>query len=78
MDFDLTGVKMANTLLKRYNIQPLFLTDGRFGTINYGAKDISDYIEINGTTETLKLINQCKYDRSNRLASNSYSSNDSK
>jgi len=78
MDFDLTGVKMANTLLKRYNIQPLFLTDGRFGTKDYGAKDISDYIEVNGTTETLKLINQCKYDRSNRLASNSYSSNDSK
>ena len=60
---------MANTLLKRYNIKPLFLTDGRFGTINYGAKDISDYIEINGTTETLKLINQykeSKYDNINR------------
>jgi hypothetical protein len=36
------------------------LTNGRFGTKNYGAKDISDYIEINGTTEALKIINQCK------------------
>lgn len=60
MDFDLTGVKMANTLLKRYNIQPLFLTDGRFGTRDYGAKDISDYIELNGPSKALEIINQCR------------------
>lgn len=60
MDFDLTGVKLANSLLKRYNIQPFFLTDGRFGTIDYGAKDISDFIEINGTSKALEIINQCK------------------
>ena len=56
MDFDYTGIKMANNLFKKYNIQPLFLTDGRFGSKDYGAKDVSDYYQINGYNITLNLI----------------------
>jgi len=60
MDFDYTGVRMSNLLFKKYGIQPLFLTDGKFGSKNYGAKDISDYYQINGYDKTLLLINNVK------------------
>ena len=56
MDFDYTGIRMANRLFKKYNIQPLFLTNGRFGSRDYGAKDVSDYYQINGYDITLNLI----------------------
>ena len=38
----------------------MFLTDGRFGSKDYGAKDISDYYQINGYSKTLSLINEVK------------------
>lgn len=44
MDFDYTGIKSANHLRKTYGIEPYFLTNGRFSTPDYGAKDISDYL----------------------------------
>ena len=59
MDFDYTGIKMANKLYKQYNFQPLFLTNGRFGTYNYKAKDISDFYEMYGHEHTQALINDC-------------------
>ncbi len=40
-DFDLTGVKGANNLKKKYGFKPIFLQD--FSTRNNGFKDISDY-----------------------------------
>ena len=43
-DFDLTGVRTANKMRKQYGIQPIFLTNGRFGSVAYGSKDISDFI----------------------------------
>ena len=58
MDFDYTGIKMANKLYKQYNFQPLFLTNGRFGTYNYKAKDISDFYEMYGHEHTQALINE--------------------
>ncbi|NCC41935.1 MAG: hypothetical protein EOM21_21505, partial [Gammaproteobacteria bacterium] len=47
-DFDLTGIRTTNKIKKLYNLPYIFLTNGRFGSFNYGAKDISDYIKMNG------------------------------
>lgn len=55
-DFDRAGIRTANYLKKEYGIVPLMLTDGTRGTIDYGAKDISDYVQKFGRLETAKLI----------------------
>lgn len=59
-DFDYTGIKGGNKYKKLYSIQPLYLTNGRFRTINYKAKDISDYYKFYGKESLLKLIEQIK------------------
>ena len=41
-DFDLTGVRTANLMRKLYGIPAIFLTNGRFGTVNYKGKDPTD------------------------------------
>ena len=56
LDFDLTGIRMANKIRKEYPVVVLFLTNGRFGTKDYGAKDISDYIKIHGRYKAHQLI----------------------
>lgn len=56
MDFDHAGVRNANTLRHNYGIEALFLTNGRFGSKNYGSKDFSDYIKNNGVSKTLELL----------------------
>lgn len=56
-DFDYTGIVNANKLKKLYNIPYVFLTNGRFNTTNYKAKDFSDYLRDFGIIETRKLIN---------------------
>jgi len=55
-DFDRAGVTMANYMRKRYGIQPMFLTNGRFNTKNYGAKDISDLVASAGKNYVNELI----------------------
>jgi len=55
-DFDRTGIRMGNTIKKLYGIKPLFLFNGRFGSTDYGAKDISDYVKEFGKNQTLSLI----------------------
>lgn len=55
-DFDYTGVVNAMRLRRTYGIQPLFLTDGRFGSIDFNAKDISDYFALEGPEETENLL----------------------
>lgn len=55
-DFDRAGVTMANYMRKKYGIQPLFLTNGRFGTPDFQAKDISDLVKLHGKTEVSKFI----------------------
>lgn len=45
-DFDLTGVRSTNIMRKLYNIPYVFITNGRFGTIDYGAKDITDVHKV--------------------------------
>lgn len=47
-DFDRTGVIWSNFLRKKFDLPVFFLTDGRFGTKDYQAKDISDYIQLHG------------------------------
>jgi hypothetical protein len=55
-DFDRAGVTMANHMRKRYGIEPLFLTNGRFGSPDFGAKDISDLVQLRGKAEVDKFI----------------------
>lgn len=57
MDFDYTGVVLMNKMKKLYNIPPFTLTNGRFYTPNYGAKDISDLVKAVGKEKTLAIIN---------------------
>jgi hypothetical protein len=47
-DFDLTGVRTANSMRKEFGIEPFFLTNGRFKSENFGVKDISDYVKFYG------------------------------
>ena len=55
-DFDHAGIRLTNIFRKLYSTGHRFLTDGRFRSIDYGAKDISDYIRRWGPQYTLSLI----------------------
>lgn len=57
-DFDRAGVAAANRLRKRHGIPPLFLTDGRFNTEDYGAKDFSDFVKYNGEQQARGIIHR--------------------
>lgn len=60
-DFDYAGICMANHFKRVYNIRPLLFSDGTKGTkTNYGAKDLSEYVETHGKEKTLELIQQLK------------------
>lgn len=54
MDFDATGVANAN-YLRKHGVKPLFLTNGRFGTQDYGEKDICDFHDMYGMEELYHL-----------------------
>ncbi len=55
-DFDRTGVTGAQRLRRLYNIPALFLTTGRFGSPNYHAKDLTDYVRLHGPDQFLHLL----------------------
>lgn len=55
-DFDRAGVQGAQRIRNRYEIPALFLTNGRFGTRDFGAKDISDFIRDRGIDTTERLL----------------------
>jgi hypothetical protein len=59
-DFDYAGVVNALKLKRLYGISPCFLTNGRFGTRDYGAKDISDYIREVGLERTGLLLQRAQ------------------
>lgn len=59
-DFDYAGIKMAAEISRRYNIEPIFLTNGRFGTVDYGAKDWSDFIKLHGKQYAFMLVESFK------------------
>jgi hypothetical protein len=58
MDFDYAGITMMNKLKKKYNIPAFTLTNGRFYTVDYEAKDISDYVKIHGLERTKAFIDE--------------------
>jgi len=47
-------------LRNKYSIQPLFFTDGKFDTVDYGAKDFSDYVANNSEEKVKQIINKAK------------------
>lgn len=59
-DFDATGIRSANKLRKLAGIQPILLTNGRFGSVDYKAKDITDHYAIHGKEKTSQLIASIK------------------
>lgn len=54
-DFDAAGIRLTNLFRKRFSTEFRFLTNGKFRTINYFAKDIADYIRSFGKENTLAL-----------------------
>jgi len=59
-DFDLTGIRTANKIRKLYNITPIFLTNGRFGTKNQEAKDSSEFINLHGMQRVKQFVDGLK------------------
>lgn len=60
MDFDFTGRGTAWRYRNTYNIPSLFFTNGSLKTTNYGSKDFTDYLRINGIEKTVKLMKQAE------------------
>ncbi len=59
-DYDYAGITTSNKYKKRYKLKTLYLTNGRFSTIDYGAKDITDYVKLYGKDKLQELINKVK------------------
>lgn len=57
-DFDRAGIKTSLAMSHKYCLPYLFLTNGRFNTRDYKAKDISDFVRSHGIRETQELIKQ--------------------
>ena len=56
MDFDFTGIKFSNRMRKLYKFNPIFLSNGRFGTPDFKVKDISDFRKEYGHHLTKTLL----------------------
>ena len=56
-DFDLTGIRTSNKIRRLYGFNQIFLTNGRFNSTDFKAKDITDYVKLVGKEATEKLIN---------------------
>lgn len=63
-DFDYVGIRAAVNL-KSCGFKPLLLTNGRFGSIDYEAKDISDFIVRYGFQKTKDFIEYFKEELEN-------------
>lgn len=57
-DFDWTGVRAAKKLRDEFAIEPLFLTNGRFGTRDFGSKDFSDFVRDHSEEEVKALLRE--------------------
>jgi len=55
-DFDLTGIRTAHAIRRIYGIQPYFLTNGRFKSINYRAKDPAEVVHFHGINRARTLL----------------------
>ena len=70
-DFDKAGIS-AVKIRKQYPIHYYFLTNGNFNTIDFGAKDLTDYCKIFGYSAAITLVQTCYNDFVEKL----YNSND--
>lgn len=66
-DFDKTGVTNAHKLKRLYDIPYLFFTNGRFGTKDYGVKDFSDFVQLNGIQKTKQFLNENFFSKDSEL-----------
>lgn len=57
-DFDRTGIQAALRLRDEYRVEPLFLTNGMYGSKDYGSKDISDLVRDQGLAYARHLKDQ--------------------
>lgn len=61
-DFDYTGIRYTNKLKKLEPVNTFFITNGRFNTIDYKVKDISEFVLKYGIDKTRfaldKLLNE--------------------
>ena len=55
-DFDFAGVSGAQRMKRKFGIKPLFLTNGRFGSKDYKAKDFSDLVKRHGMQNLEEFI----------------------
>jgi hypothetical protein len=56
VDFDKGGINTAISYRRKYNLPVIMLTDGKFGSVDYKTKDISDYVKKFGYIEAVKLV----------------------
>ena len=60
-DFDNAGISMACHFRRKHYIDPFFLTDGtRRSKIDYGSKDVSEYVDNNGYDKLRVLCDELK------------------
>jgi len=59
-DYDYQGISGSGNLKRRYGIPRIMLSNGKYNTKDYGAKDISDYYLAFGKEKTQLLINKFK------------------
>lgn len=59
-DFDYVGVKIGNRYRRKYKYRALYLTNGRFGTEDFKAKDLSDYYKLRGAKGFESLLTNIK------------------
>jgi len=59
-DFDYAGVCMANQIKRLYGIHPIFLTNGRFGSANFQAKDPAEFVTNHSIERAQKIIEQAR------------------
>ena len=59
-DFDYAGIRMANWLKNYHQVLPLFFTNGRFGSYNYGFKDFDEGVIKYGHKHMSNLIWKAK------------------
>jgi hypothetical protein len=55
-DFDREGIRGGKYHLRKYGMQPLFLTNGKLYSIDYHAKDLTDYSRNHGYTAAINLV----------------------
>jgi len=57
-DFDKTGVNHSCNIKRRYPVNTLFFTNGKFNTYDYKAKDFSEYRSITSNKDIITLIDE--------------------